>query len=73
MYSITEPGDKDKYISELVETNSALAMALTQTRKKMNKRNGEQALKWRNQAFYYKSKALKLEKKVKELLEGAGE
>lgn len=50
--------DKDQHISLLVETNKALAEKLAFLNKRIMQRNDEQAIKWRNKAFYWKRKYL---------------
>ena len=53
MYEIQ---DKDERIEELETTNQALVDKLQDLSRRKMARNGEAALKWRGQAFYWKSK-----------------
>lgn len=50
--------DKDKHIELLIEVNKALAEKLSFMNKRIMQKNDEQAIKWRNKAFYWKRKYL---------------
>jgi len=56
---------KDEHIVQLEATIEALMNRLSKLQREKNKRNDEQALKWRNSCFYYKKKSLFLEEYIK--------
>jgi len=60
--------DKDKHIAMLEATNTALAEKLAYLNKRKMAKNGEQATKWRDSAFYYKRRC----KALIDWIEGLG-
>lgn len=59
MESISEYS-KDHHIQLLESTNQTLVEKLLYLKKRMQQRNDEQTLKWRNKAYYWQRKYLEL-------------